>query len=63
MLVTAGNLLVADPVATDPRLINTVHVLGGRLSLGGVLAGSSVLQERDGFGSVGVSDLFESFSD
>ena len=42
MLGTAGNLLVADPVATDPRLINTVHLTGDRLSLGGVMAGGSV---------------------
>ena len=42
MLGTAGNLLVPDPVRTDPRLINTVHVTGGGLSLGGVMAGGSV---------------------
>jgi xylulokinase len=42
MLGTAGNLLVADPLMTDPRLINTIHITGGRLSLGGVLAGGSV---------------------
>jgi xylulokinase len=42
MLGTAGNLLVPDPAATDPRLINTIHVTGGMLSLGGVMAGGSV---------------------
>jgi xylulokinase len=47
MLGTAGNLLVADPVVTDPRLINTIHILGGMLSLGGVMAGGSVNWFRD----------------
>jgi D-xylulose kinase len=42
MLGTAGNLLVTDPAGTDPRLINTVHVTGGALSLGGVMAGGLV---------------------
>jgi sugar (pentulose or hexulose) kinase len=47
MLGTAGNLLVADPAASDPRLINTIHILGGMLSLGGVLAGGSVTWFKD----------------
>jgi xylulokinase len=47
MLGTAGNLLVVDPNATDPRLINTVYVTGGLLSLGGVLAGGSVEWFKD----------------
>jgi D-xylulose kinase len=42
MLGTAGNLLVPEPAVSDPRLINTIHVTGGRLSLGGVTAGGSV---------------------
>jgi xylulokinase len=39
MLGTAGNLLLPDPKKTDPRLLNTVHVTGAGLSLGGVMAG------------------------
>jgi xylulokinase len=42
MLGTAGNLLVPNPAGTDPRLINTIHVSGGGLSLGGVYAGGVV---------------------
>lgn len=42
MLGTAGNLLVPEPVKTDPRVFNTVHVTGEKLSLGGVLAGGAV---------------------
>jgi xylulokinase len=42
MLGTAGNLLVPDPAGTDPRLINTRHVSGGGLSLGGVYSGGVV---------------------
>jgi len=47
MLGTAGNLLVPDPVMIDPRLINTINILGGMLSLGGVTAGGSVTWFRD----------------
>jgi xylulokinase len=47
MLGTAGNLLVPDPVAFDPRLINTVHVTGRTLSLGGVMAGGLIGWLRD----------------
>jgi xylulokinase len=47
MLGTAGNLLVPDPTATDPRLINTIHVTGGMLSLGGVMAGGAVMWFKD----------------
>jgi xylulokinase len=42
MLGTAGNLLVPEPSKTDPRLINTIHVNGNTLSLGGVYAGGSL---------------------
>lgn len=42
MLGTAGNLLVPGPGKNDPRLINTAHVTGERLSLGGVMAGGAV---------------------
>lgn len=42
MLGTAGNLLVPAPAGSDPRLINTLHVSGGPLSLGGVQSGSLV---------------------
>jgi len=42
MLGTAGNLLVPAADASDPRLLNTIHVTGDRLSLGGVLAGGAV---------------------
>jgi xylulokinase len=41
MLGTAGNLLVPGLERADPRLINTVHVTGEGLSLGGVLAGEA----------------------
>lgn len=49
MLGTAGNLLVPGPASTDPRLINTVHVTGETLSLGGVMAGGLVNWTRDLF--------------
>lgn len=42
MLGTAGNLLVPGPGRNDPRLINTVHVTGDPLRLGGVMAGGAV---------------------
>jgi xylulokinase len=42
MLGTAGNLLVPAPEKSDPRVFNTVHVTGERLSLGGVMAGGTV---------------------
>jgi xylulokinase len=42
MLGTAGNLLVPGPGKNDPRLINTVHVTGEPLRLGGVMAGGAV---------------------
>jgi xylulokinase len=42
MLGTAGNLLIPAPPRTDPRLINTGHVTGSSLSLGGVMAGGVV---------------------
>jgi xylulokinase len=42
MLGTAGNLLVPGPGKNDPRLINTVHVTGDPLRLGGVMAGGAV---------------------
>ena len=42
MLGTAGNLLIPAPQRTDPRLINTIHVTGDGLSLGGVMAGGAV---------------------
>jgi len=47
MLGTAGNLLVPDPAGSDPRLINTVHVTGGALCLGGVMAGGLIHWLRD----------------
>jgi xylulokinase len=57
MLGTAGNLLVPDPGAFDSRMINTIHVTGGTLSLGGVMAGGLIrwlqdilgLEDRDMF--------------
>jgi len=42
MLGTAGNLLVPEPAKMDPRVFNTVHVTGEKLSLGGVMAGGAV---------------------
>jgi xylulokinase len=42
MLGTAGNLLVPFPERSDPRVLNTYHVTGDRLSLGGVMAGGAV---------------------
>lgn len=42
MLGTAGNLLIPDPFERDVRLLNTYHVTGQRLALGGVYAGGSV---------------------
>jgi xylulokinase len=47
MLGTAGNLLVPDPAAIDPRLINTIHVTGEKLALGGVMAGAAVTWFKD----------------
>ena len=47
MLGTAGNLLVPAPVVIDPRLINTIHVTGETLSLGGVMAGGAVTWFKD----------------
>jgi xylulokinase len=47
MLGTAGNLLVPDPAAIDPRLINTIHVTGEKLSLGGVIAGAALTWFKD----------------
>lgn len=41
MLGTAGNLLVPDPPRGDARLLNTVHLTGQNLSLGGVMAGGA----------------------
>jgi len=57
MLGTAGNLLVPGMVHTDPRLINTVHLTGEGLSLGGVFAGGSVQWFGDMLG-VSEPDLF-----
>jgi xylulokinase len=42
MLGTSGNLLIPDPLKTDHRLLNTIHVTGGSLSLGAVLAGGAL---------------------
>jgi xylulokinase len=42
MLGTSGNLLVPGFPKTDPRLLNTIHVTGGSLSLGAVMAGGAV---------------------
>jgi sugar (pentulose or hexulose) kinase len=53
MLGTAGNLLVPSPLKPDPRLLNTLHVTGETLSLGGVMAGGvlnwfcELLQDND----------------
>ena len=47
MLGTAGNLLIPDPASIDPRLINTIHVTGDKLSLGGVMAGAAVTWFQD----------------
>ena len=50
MLGTAGNLFVPNPAGADPRLINTYHVTGERLALGGVMAGSAIVWIREIFG-------------
>lgn len=42
MLGTAGNLIIPDSEVADYRLINTFHVTGKRLVLGGVLAGKAI---------------------
>lgn len=42
MLGTAGNLLVPAAVAPDSRLLHTLHVTGGPLSFGGVMAGGNL---------------------
>ena len=42
MLGTAGNLLIPNSPQGDSRLLNTFHVTGQRLSLGGVLAGGAI---------------------
>jgi xylulokinase len=47
MLGTAGNLLVPAPLKTDPRLLNTIHVTGETLSLGGVMAGGVLTWFRE----------------
>lgn len=57
MLGTAGNLLVPGMRQTDPRLINTVHLTGEGLSLGGVFAGGSVQWFGDMLG-ISQPDLF-----
>jgi len=51
MLGTAGNLLVPALERTDPRLINTLHLTGERLSMGGVLAGEVITWVRGLFGN------------
>lgn len=62
MLGTAGNLLIPDPPKTDPRLMNTVHVTGQNLSLGGVLAGGAVNWFRNMLG-IDDPDLFHILDD
>ncbi|OGN93505.1 MAG: hypothetical protein A2Y88_13400 [Chloroflexi bacterium RBG_13_48_10] len=42
MLGTAGNLLIPNSPQGDSRLLNTFHVTGQRLSLGGVMAGGAI---------------------
>jgi xylulokinase len=42
MLGTAGNLLIPNSPRGDSRLLNTFHVTGQRLSLGGVMAGGAI---------------------
>jgi sugar (pentulose or hexulose) kinase len=42
MLGTSGNLLVPNIPKGDSRLLNTFHITGQRLSLGGVLAGGAI---------------------
>jgi len=51
MLGTAGNLMVPNIQHTDPRLLNTRHVTGAPLSLGGVMAGGVVSWFVNTFGS------------
>lgn len=50
MLGTGGNLLIPKTKSHDTRLINTIHLTGESLSLGGVLAGGSVQWFRDMLG-------------
>lgn len=50
MLGTAGNLLIPGIDRTDPRLLNTRHVTGAPLSLGGVMAGGVVSWFVNAFG-------------
>jgi xylulokinase len=57
MLGTAGNLLVPGLIKTDPRLINTVHVTGEGLSLGGVLAGEAITWFRELMGGAPLDEL------
>jgi xylulokinase len=42
MLGTSGNLLVPNIPKGDSRLLNTFHITGQRLSLGGVMAGGAI---------------------
>ena len=57
MLGTAGNLLVPGLERTDPRLINTVHLTGAGLSMGGVLAGEVITWFRELFGGAPLEAL------
>jgi xylulokinase len=50
MLGTGGNLLIPKTKSYDTRLINTIHLTGESLSLGGVLAGGSVQWFREMLG-------------
>lgn len=57
MLGTAGNLLVPGLPRSDPRLINTVHLTGEPLSMGGVLAGEVVTWVQGLFGGAPLETL------
>jgi len=56
---TAGNLFVPNPAGTDSRLLNTFHVTGERLALGGVMAGSAIVWIREILGKHVDFDLLE----
>lgn len=59
MLGTAGNLFFPNPTGADSRLINTFHITGERLALGGVLAGGVIAWIREVFGNLVDFDTLE----
>lgn len=62
MLGTSGNLLVPDPLKTDSRLLNTIHVTGENLSFGAVMAGGAVSWFKTMLG-IDKPDLFSLLDD